>query len=862
MFFEIGWRFVNYSRQLVCRVAPNGRDNGDIRSDRLSILRGFRGMSLERRLPLKVQRPVPSILFRRHVSTALPPLSMRRAIPPLLLAMSSAWGANTASAQLFTGGARCEDPATASIPGARAAAASPTLSPISRLRPEHNAKEITTITAESSRGENEKFLEAIGNVEMRSPSREVLADFVYYDVALDTVRAKGNVSIRSWQDLVTGPELEYKRDTATGFMKSPNFVLGLYKGRGKAEELLFTGEDQYRVIRGTYSTCVDANPAWRLDVGTLDVNEQTGVGTAKDARVYIGGVPVAWLPQFTFPLKNERKSGFLAPTYATSEARGFEIQVPYYLNLAPNYDATLTPRLMTKRGLLLNGQFRYIFNTPLGAAYGTTLSEYLPNDRLADRNRSALNINHTQVFNPNLTLQVNYNRVSDPRYFIDLADFVAITSITTLPREATLTYRAFDWTFTARTQRFQTLQDPAAFVLPPYDREPQLNAESPIYKFGADQRFELQTISDVSRFKYPNASNPSGDRAYNFTTLAYRYETPGYFVVPRVSVHSSRYRLIGLFDDFKNSSRVVPMSSLDGGLFFDRDANYFGQAFRQTLEPRAMLTYIPYREQSQIPVFDTALADFNQSQLFAENRYVGQDRIGDTSQLSLGVTTRLLDPDSGKERLRFTLGNRVYFKPQRAVLTESPRVRNATDILFSAQGRVTDNLFLETNTQYDTDEGRNERLSLGLRYSPDRLRTINVNYRAIRELSTLSSNGPVRVKQLDASAQWPIYRNLYGVGRLNYSIADKRLTEGVIGLEYDGCCYVVRAVAQRLATSSTTATTAFFLQLELNGLARVGASPLDVLKRNIPGYSLLYENPTRRRVDNSDRPAFTPWTPN
>lgn len=752
--------------------------------------------------------------------------------------------------------------AGARVPSLGATAAKP-LTPLARFRPDRNSdKEITTISADSSRGENDRFLEAIGNVEMRTPTREVLADFVYYDIPIDTVRAKGNVSIRSWQDLVTGPELEYKRDTATGFMKSPNFVLGLYKGRGKAEELQFTGEDQYRVIRGTYSTCVDPSPAWRLDVGTLDVNEQTGVGTAKDARVYVGGVPVAWLPQFTFPLKNERKSGFLAPTYATSEARGFEIQVPYYLNLAPNYDATLTPRVMTKRGVMVNGQFRYIFDTPFGAAIGEAISEHLPNDRIADRNRSALNVRHTQVFSPNLTLQLNYNRVSDPRYFIDLADFVAITSITTLPREATLTYRALDWTFTARAQRFQTLQDPAAFVLPPYDREPQLSAESPVYKYGSDRRIELQTTTDVTRFKYPNASNPSGDRAYNFTTLAYHYDAPGYFVVPRVSVHSSSYRLIGLFDDFKDSNRVVPMTSLDAGLFFDRDASYFGQAFRQTLEPRAMFTYIPYREQSQIPAFDTALADFNQSQLFNENRYVGQDRIGDTSQLSLGVTTRLLDADSAKERLRFTLGNRIYFKPQRVVLTESPRLRNATDILFSAQGRVTDNLFVETNSQYNAEAGRSERYSFGFRYTPDRLRTLNVNYRAIRELSTLSSTGPVRVKQLDASAQWPIYRNLYGVGRLNYSIADRRLTEGVVGLEYDGCCYVVRAVAQRLATSSTTATTAFFLQLELNGLARVGASPLDVLRRNIPGYSQLYENPTRRRVDNSDRPTFTPWTPN
>jgi LPS-assembly protein len=733
-------------------------------------------------------------------------------------------------------------------------------SPLSLLRGRTSDREVTTITSEASRGEADKFVELTGKVEMRTPTREVLADWANYDISTDTVYAKGNVSIRSWQDLVTGPELEYKRDTATGFMKQPSFVLGLYKGRGSADELLFTGEDKYRVVRGTYSTCTDASPAWRLDVKQLDIDEASGVGTAKDARVYVAGVPLAWLPQFSFPLKNERKSGFLAPTYVTSESRGFELQLPYYLNIAPNYDATLTPRFMTKRGVLLNSEFRYIEKTPFGLASGQWQHEYLPNDRIADRTRQAWNFRHTQLFSPKLSLQVNFNRVSDPRYFIDLADFVSITSITTLPRDATLTYRNFDWVFTARAQRFQTLQDVGTVVLPPYDRIPQLTAESPVYKWGTERRFELQTTNDVTRFEYPNASNPSGYRAYNYTSLAYRYEKPSYFVTPRLSVHSARYDLTGLFDDFKDSTRIVPIGSVDAGVFFERDTSLFGRAFRQTLEPRAMYTYIPFRDQTQIPNFDTAVADFNYSQLFNENRYVGHDRIGDASQLSFGITSRLLDGDSQKERLRFSVGNRFYFKPQRVSLNESTRTRNSSDFLVSAQGRVTDNLFVDANTQINADNGIVERLSLGLRYSPERTKTLNLNFRSVRQFAVLGPS--VRVKQVDASAQWPIYRNLYAVARANYSLEDRRLTEGVFGLEYDGCCYVVRAVVQRLATSTTSTTNAFFLQLELNGLARVGSNPLDVLKRNISGYNQLYENPTRRRIDNPDSPTFTPWAPN
>ncbi len=733
--------------------------------------------------------------------------------------------------------------------------------PLQLRPPLPNGRENATVTATETFGTDEQFLEAQGSVDMRSPSRQVLSDWMRYEFSIDTIKAKGNVVLRSWQDLVTGPELEYRRDTATGFMKSPTFVLGLYKGRGKADELIFTGPEQYRVHRGTYSTCVGDSPAWRLEVGQLDINENTSVGTARDAKIYIGSLPVAWLPQFTFPLNNERKSGFLAATYGTSGNRGLDIQLPYYLNLAPNYDATITPRLMTKRGLMFNGQARYMFDTPLGRAVGEWVGEILPRDRIADATRDATNIKHTQFFTPNLRLTVNYNHVSDARYFVDLADFVSITSITTLPRDATLVYRNFDWVFTAKAQRFQTLQDPAALVLPPYDKVPQLTAESPVYKPFADQGLELKLTSEITRFDYPNAALPSGYRAYSYGTMAWRYDTPGVFITPKIGLHATRYSLIGSFDDYRDSTRVLPIASIDGGLRFERNASIFGNAFVQTLEPRAMFTYIPYRDQSETPVFDTALADFNYLQLFSENRYVGHDRIGDAQQLSLGITSRFFDADSQKERFRVTLGERFYFNSQRVTLGETARDRNSSDLLVSAQGRVTDALYVEANAQYNANLGQTERYSLGLRYSPEKTKTLSANYRAIRELLTLS--GPVTVKQIDVAAQWPVYRNLYAVGRVNYSIADRRMTESVLGLEYDGCCYVIRAVAQRLATSTTTTTNAFFLQLELNGLGRVGANPLDVLKRNVPGYSLLYENPTRRRLDegNPETQTFTPWNP-
>ncbi len=723
--------------------------------------------------------------------------------------------------------------------------------------PSTRQRERTTLIAAESEGRENDFLEARGGVEIRTPTQQILADVMRYNLAEEIVSARGHVLIRSWQDVVAGPELEYKLDTETGFMREPSFVLGLYKGRGQAERLEFTGPERYRVIAGRYTTCAGERPAWRLEVRQLDLDEAKAVGTAQDARVYFGEVPVAWLPRFSFPLNNDRQSGFLAPIYGTSESRGLDLQIPYYLNLAPNFDATLTPRLMTRRGLMLHGQFRYIFDTPFGRANGEIEGEILPRDRIADLTRRALNLVHTQNISPTLSLALRYTAVADPRHFADLSDRVAVTAITTLPREASLVWRPHGFEFNARVQRFQTLQDPFALVLPPYDRAPQLSLRSPLWRFGPGERLEADFRLDATRFLYPNGTQPSGERWLGVGRLAWRHDTPGWFLVPKLSLHASRYRLTDLFDDVEDSTRVLPIASIDAGLKLERPLRLLGQDFTQSLEPRLMFTHIPYRDQSRVPVFDSAIADFNALQLFSENRYIGDDRLGDTTQLAFGLTSRLFEADSQKQRLQVMLGQRLYLRKQRVTLGETPRDRNTSDILMSAQGRITDALYLEANGQINLDRGRVERHAFGLRYSPERTRTLNLNYRAIRELVTLS--GPIRVKQIDVSGQWPIAGGWYGVGRFNYSLADRRLTEAVVGVEYDGCCYVVRAVAQRLATSTRTTSNTFFLQLELNGLARVGSNPLETLRRNIPGYSVLYENPTRRRLDPPPGPT-TPWT--
>jgi LPS-assembly protein len=299
---------------------------------------------------------------------------------------------------------------------------------------------------------------------------------------------------------------------------------------------------------------------------------------------------------------------------------------------------------------------------------------------------------------------------------------------------------------------------------------------------------------------------------------------------------------------------VVPISSVDSGLVFERDTNLFGNAFTQTLEPRAYYVYIPYRRQDQIPPFDTAIDDFNFSQLFTENRYLGSDRIGDANQLTLAAVTRLLDPQSGEERMRFAVGQRYYYRTQRVTLTEVPRSANTSDLLLSGEGRLSDVWSAAGALEYNLNHPQTERLDLGVRWQPGSGRVLNASYRFIRQ--QVGPTGDItQLKQVDLSGQWPFLDNWSAIGRWNYSLVDSKTLEGVVGLEYNGGCWAFRIVGQRLTTTTQQASTSVFVQFELNGLARLGTNPIDVLKRSVPGY-LTVTDPALRPPGATARDYF------
>jgi len=688
------------------------------------------------------------------------------------------------------------------------------------------------LRADRLEGESDKIVVASGQVELRTRRQTVLADWLHYDLATEEIWAKGNVVMRRGTDTIRGPEAKFKRGDETGFFTQPDFHIGEYASRGEGKELLFLGENRYQITDMRYTTCVAGNDDWYLTSDEVDVDRSRQVGTAHNASIVFKGVTIVNAPSLDFPLSNDRKSGFLAPVFGSTNSRGIEASIPYYFNLAPNYDATLIPRLMTRRGLQMNGQTRYLFPD----SSGEFDAEFLP-DRITGTNRYLLSWKHNQTFDsvPGLAGYINAEKVSDDAYFTDLSDRVVVTSQTTLPREVGLTYNHGPFAFLTRIQTFQTLQDPANPIVPPYFREPQfLMTMSPVAWNG----LTFEASGEFVRFRQPTLV--TGDRSLLYPTVTWSQHGNAWFFTARTGLSMTHY-------DFENSdppdptltdlhlTRVLSISSIDTGLVFERDTTLFDKAFTQTLEPRAYYVYIPYRNQAEIPAFDTAIDDFNFSQLFTENRYLGADRIGDANQLTLAAVTRLLDPATGEEKMRFAIGQRYYFEGQQVVLTEPPRTSNTSDLLLAGEARLSDVWSVSGALEYNLSHPQTERLDIGVRWQPAPGKVLNASYRFNRQ-EVEPTGPPTQLNRLDFSGQWPLGDNWSVIGRWNYSIVDRTTLEGVLGLEYNGGCWALRIAAQRLTTATDQASKSVFVQFELNGLARFGTNPIDVLKRSVPGY--------------------------
>lgn len=679
---------------------------------------------------------------------------------------------------------------------------------------------------------------AEGQVDITRADDRVQTEWLRYNRRSDEIEARGGVVFTRGPDRVEGTQLTLKLAERLGHMSDVRYVLHDDAGRmarGQAEVINFRGRGKYQLKGATYTTCPADQEDWVFRTGELELDYTRSLGSARDVQVRYLDTPILYAPWLDFSLDDSRKSGFLTPDFGVSDQRGFEFTAPWYWNIAPNRDATFYPRLMSRRGVQLGAEYRY-----LGRDFGGDLMlEALPDDRLADRGRYRGALRHSQRLAGGWSGRLEYERVSDDQYFTDLSSHVRDTSRVNLLQEGMLQYDGGWWRASGRLQSFQTLQDPLAPITPPYRRLPQIVFSGSRPLTGVVP-LRLDAAGEVVHFEHDASDKAVGNRIDLYPSLSLPLSTTYAFFTPKLGWRYSRYDLDRNPDPSAPSTllgplkqtRSLPILSVDSGLFLERVGHYFGHEFLQTLEPRAYYVLIPYEDQSRLPVFDTALRDLSLDQLFSENQYSGVDRVNDARQLTLALTTRLLEPDTGLERLQATVGQRFYFSDQRVYLPGQPkRGGDATDLLLQVFGQVTDRWRLTSSLQFNTDDGETVKANLGGQYRAGPGRLLNIDYRYINDRYAAG------LDQLDFSWQWPLKPKWHGLGRINYSFKESRLVEGLLGFEYNAGCWSLRGVAQRLATSEVAVTDAFFLQLELRGLTALGPNPLDVLKRSITGYA-------------------------
>ena len=704
------------------------------------------------------------------------------------------------------------------------------------------AQKTTEIDAVHIEGFMNDVITATGRAVATQPNLTITADQIQYLVPDERCIALGNVVIERGTDLLTGPKGEYNLKDHTGFIASPQITLPagadrMYASHASASLGVFLDDLHSRFDQARFSTCSADQPDWYMTASDMNLDSGTQIGDGTNARIIFEGVPLVYSPFITFPMNDHRKSGFLAPDFGTTN-NGFEITTPYYINIAPNLDDTVIPREMSKRGLMIGNEFRYL---EPGIA-GKLALEYLDHDRLTGTNRYFGSLTQQAQLGNGFGLMINTQEASDNGYLRDLGSTVIPNANAAanpyLPRDFLLTKQYDLWSLQLHALSFQTLNDPNKPIGDQYRMRPQFVANYSNDVYGMDFDFN----NEFTDFLHSNlASNIQGQRYVSNPSLKLPINLGYGFIAPKVSLHYTDYNLQSGTTSIsqgmqnfsgQNVSRTVPITSLDTGLFFDRDLEWNDQAMMQTLEPRLYYVYIPYKDQSSLPLFNTGVADFSYSQLFSENQFSGPDRINEANQITAAVQSRLIDTKNGAELIRGLIGQRYYFEAQQTAISgQTVRSSNSSDILAGLSGRINKEMTSSFLWDYNPTLQRTEKFSIGGRYIPQPGQAINLSYRINRD-----TPGQADIRQIDASAELPLGRGWSGVARVNYDTAQSTLVESLFGAEYNAGCWALRVVTDRKTVSSTQVDSVLYVQLELNGMVRLGKNPLEALKTNIPGY--------------------------
>jgi LPS-assembly protein len=720
-----------------------------------------------------------------------------------------------------------------------------------------------------------------GSVRIRKGNTLIRAERIDYFQPTDQAKAAGSVYMNRSGNIFTGSVLDMKLEAMDGYMLDPEFFFLRGNGQGNAAKMQFINDKNSVADKATYTSCKrkpgpDWLPDWFMKADQINFDEDKNEAMAKNAKLMFYGVPILAAPSLSFPLNSEKRSGFLPPTFFLDNLGGLEMSLPYYVNLAPNRDYTITTTPMTQRGVLFSNEFRYLERKePQPPFSGQMLFEYMPDDALRNSERWGLSYQHTGWTDETQPISFSFdiNRVSDNNYW---SDFTSVSSSNgskllqrTLPSSFNLGRGWGTLTAAVNLTHWQTQQgtDSSTAIASPFDKLPQLTLN---YLRADINGFDWTVNTDLTHFSvnrafycsynassaYCNQQNALRLVANN--QLSRPFLTSYGYITPKLTLSARQYQYddtyYGNYGKSAASSSdgvVVPTFSVDTGAVLERPLSLFTNSWTQTLEPRAFYVYTPYRSQSDLPNYDTGSNDFNFATVFTENAFSGQDRISDSHTLTLGGTSRLINPQTGAEGARFGLAQRYRFTEQNVLLTPDATTVGSgySDILGGASLYLTPRLTFDSLVQYNYEESRSERRSYGFRYNPSGYRVINTAYRYQYQSSEV----------VDVSWQWPLndlWRDIgidqrqgqgmgggrwYSVGRLNYSLYDVRLVDALLGFEYDGGCWLARVAAQRTQLTLTTASTSLMFQLEFNDFSRLGFGSMGSVKDNVSRYQNLRE---------------------
>lgn len=731
-------------------------------------------------------------------------------------------------------------------------------------------KPAVVLSAKSLQSQLDQLSMAEGEAELRYGELLMKADRLSYLQPSDEARATGKVEVSVAGNVFRGSELQLFVQRFEGEFLDPSYFFSLTGGGGKAERLRFIGQQRVLADGGTYSSCPvedGKEPAWQLTTTQLRMDFEANEGIASGAVLRFYGVPILAAPTISFALGSTRKSGWLPPNIGLDNRSGFELGLPYYWNIAPQHDATLTPFIMTRRGAGLDSEYRYL--EP--GHNGEIKLAWLPNDRVANRARWALDLAQQGEVGRDWRYQIRSERASDDEYWKDLPKRLQSQTPRLLATDLRFGRSVQrEWGEAqayARVQAWQALQgaDPLTRFETPYQRVPQVGlrlsteADDAVMAgfrpWGRRARLEGAVELEYNRFELPRealdsqrSTLPSGQRAHLLGHVSLPFGGAGWWLIPKLSLNAAAYSLDQTqMDGRRSMSRSVPSLSVDQGWVFERQTALFGRGTLQTLEPRLLYVNTPFRDQSGMPNFDAAPKDFNFDSIYTDNQFSGVDRVSDNHQLSFGAISRWVNPSQGGELLRLGLVQRYLFRDQRITPDGQPQTQRLSDLLLLGSAHLNTQWWMDAAVQYNPDSSRAVRTVTSLRYSPGPFRTVSAAYRLARGQS----------EQVELGWQWPLFGAQadgsprrdsaggscggawYSAGRVQYSLRDRRFTDSVVGVEYDAGCWILRVGAERLSTGRAETNTRLLLQLELVGLSRLGSNALKVLRDNIPGYRPL-----------------------